>query len=238
MTQLNKKLSVITVNLNAVDALATTIKSVASQKRRAEIEFIVIDGLSIDGSLALLETNAQFIDKFFSAKDRCVYDAMNKGLQQCTGEWVYFLNAGDVLFKDDSIAKVLDAIDDGDVLYSDVMVIKDNATYTFNTSYESRILNHQGFVYRKRLHERFGLYAVIKGFTAADYFFFLQLNDLKVKKLVEPIAVFQAGGLSSTVNAVRQKYCLDFLAGKLSAINLALRLVIYPCYRALKNIIN
>ncbi len=237
MKQFEKKLSVITVTLNAGDSLTKTLKSLANQKRRGEIEFVVIDGLSTDGSLDLLEKNIQVIDKLVSAKDRGVYDAMNKGLQECSGEWIYFLNAGDVFCKDDSIAKILNEIDDSDVLYSDVLVDNGNATYLFKASFDDRILNHQGFVYRKALHERFGKYAVIKRFTAADYFFFLQLNNLKVKKLIEPIAIFQAGGLSSTVNAVRQKYCLDFLSGKIGAMNLAARLAIYPIYRILKKII-
>jgi glycosyltransferase involved in cell wall biosynthesis len=237
MTQLNKKLSVITVTLNAAEALDATLKSVSSQKRRSEIEFVVIDGLSTDGSLELLESNHNQIDVLVSSKDRGVYDAMNKGIGQSAGDWLYFLNAGDTFVDEDSLSFVLDAMDDSDVLYSDVLVDKSSEIYTFETSFDKRKLNHQGFVYRRELHERFGPYAVIKGFTVADYFFFLQLDGLKVKKLNKPIAIFQLGGLSSTVNAVRQKYCLDFLSGKIGALSLAARLVIYPCYRALRKII-
>jgi glycosyltransferase involved in cell wall biosynthesis len=236
MTQLNKKLSIITVTLNAVDGLVATLSSVSNQKRRGEIEFVVIDGFSNDGSIEYLEKNRHEIDVFVSSKDLGVYDAMNKGIQQSTGEWLYFLNAGDVFLDNDSLTRVLDEIDDGDVLYSDVLVDKNGAIYKFETSFDDRKLNHQGFVYRKELHEQFGPYAVIRGFTAADYFFFLQLDGLKVKKLTKPIAIFQLGGLSSTVKAVRQKYCLDFLSGKISALNLAARLIIYPMYRVLKKI--
>lgn len=237
MTQIKKKLSIITVTLNAVGALAATLQSVNSQTRRAEIEFVVIDGLSSDGSLELLDKCSTQIDVLVSSKDRGVYDAMNKGIWHSTCDWVYFLNAGDVFLSDNSLSLILDELDSSDVLYSDVKVNKGNSSYDFKTSFDDRILNHQGFVYRKELHKQFGLYSVIKGFTAADYFFFLQLNDLRVKKLIEPIAVFQFGGLSSTVNAVHQKYCLDFLSGKISAINLAARLIIYPGYRAFRKII-
>lgn len=237
MAQINKKISVITVTLNAANSLAATLKSVNCQRRRGEIEFIVIDGLSVDGSLELLEKNRSEIDVLISSKDKSVYDAMNKGIDLSTGEWLYFLNAGDVFLNEESISQVLDEIDDSDVLYSNVLVDKVNSTFEFKTSFDDRILNHQGFVYRRELHQRFGRYAVIKGFTAADYLFFLQLDNLKVKKLINPIAIFQFGGLSSTVNAVRQKYCLDFLSGKISALNLAARLIIYPMYRVLKKII-
>lgn len=237
MTQPNRKLSIITVTLNAVNGLANTLQSVSSQKRRGEIEFVVIDGLSDDGSLELLEKNLNKIDVLVSSKDRGVYDAMNKGVEKSTGDWLYFLNAGDTFLDEDSLSTVLDAMDDNDVLYSDVLVDKSSGIYTFETSFDKRKLNHQGFVYRRELHVRFGPYAVIEGFTAADYLFFLQLNGLKVKRLTKPIAIFQLGGLSSTVKAVRQKYCLDFLSGKIGALNLAVRLVVYPFYRALRKII-
>ncbi len=237
MTKPCKKLSVITVTLNAVDGLASTLQSVNSQKRRGEIEFVVIDGFSMDGSLELLDINRNEIDSLVSSKDRGVYDAMNKGVKQSTGDWLYFLNAGDKFVNEDSLSFILDAMDDSDVLYSDVLVDKSSGIYTFETSFDKCKLNHQGFIYRRELHERFGPYAVIKGFTAADYFFFLQLDGLKVKKLIKPIAIFQLGGLSSSVNAVRQKYCLDFLSGKIGALSLAARLVIYPYYRTLRKII-
>lgn len=234
MTLANKKLTVVTVTLNAVEDLAVTLQSVCSQKRREEIEYIVIDGKSKDGSLAFLEQYRHEIDILISSEDRGVYDAMNKGMQQSRSEWVYFLNAGDVFLDENSLTKILEEMDDSDVLYSDVVVNKGNSVYTFHTSFDDRKLNHQGFVYRRELHQRFGPYSVIKGFTAADYFFFLQLHALKVKKIDTPIAKFKAGGLSSTVNAVRQKYCLDFLAGEISALNLVVRLILYPFYRALK----
>lgn len=236
MTQIRKKITIITVTLNAANSLAATLKSVKGQKRRSEIEFIVMDGLSIDGSLELLDRYRNDIDVLISSKDHGVYDAMNKGIDLSTGEWLYFLNAGDVFLNEESISQVLDEIDDSDVLYSNVLVDKNNSTFEFKTSFDDRILNHQGFVYRRELHQRFGKYAVIKGFTAADYLFFLQLDSLKVKKMLNPIAIFQFGGLSSTVDAVRQKYCLDFLSGKISALNLAARLIIYPMYRVLKKI--
>lgn len=237
MNHFNKKLSVITVTLNDVNGLVKTLQSVGSQKRKYEIEFIVIDGLSTDGSLELLENFHAEIDVLDSSKDSGVYDAMNKGIQQSTGEWLYFLNAGDTFLDEDSLANILDAMDDSYVIYTDVLVNKSRGIYTFETSFDNRKLNHQGFVYRKKLHEQLGPYAVIKGFTAADYFFFLQLDNLKVKKLTKPIAVFQLGGLSSTVNAVHQKYCLDFLAGKINALNLAARLLVYPLYRTFKSVI-
>jgi glycosyltransferase involved in cell wall biosynthesis len=231
------KISIITVTLNAAMSLKKTIESVTSQSHRDEFEYIVIDGQSVDESLDVLESYKDKIDVLICSKDRSVYDAMNKGIKAANGEWLYFLNAGDVLLDENSISRILKELKDIDVLYSDVQVNNDNSTYIFKTSFDHHILNHQGFVYRRNLHEKYGPYAVINGFTAADYFYFLQLDNLKVRKLETPIAIFQSGGLSSTVKAVRQKYCLDFISGKISALNLAFRLVVYPLYRAVKKII-
>ena len=233
----NKLLTVITVQLNSIEALDLTLASLRNQKCRTDVEFLVVDGRSTDGSLALLEAHRSEIDILYSGTDRGVYAAMNKGIQLSSGNWLYFLNAGDVFFDHDSVGQILDAIDDSDVLFSDVLVNDGEKNYIFETSFENRILNHQGFVYRRELHEKFGPYAVIKGFTAADYFFFLQLYGLKAKKLVRPIAVFKTGGLSSTVRAVYQKYCLDFLAGKIGVSRLVMMLVLYPTYRKLKGIL-
>lgn len=236
MTIIKKKLSVVTVTFNAVDSLELTLASVKNQSCRTEIEFIVVDGGSHDGSVELLEKHRSDIEVIYSNPDRGVYDAMNKGIELSSCDWIYFLNAGDIFFDTESVTGVLNVMDGSDVLYSDVLVSNGKKIVNFKTSFEARVLNHQGFVYRRELHKKFGPYTVIKGFTAADYFFFLQLHALKVKKLDTPIAIFEAGGLSSTVNAVRQKYCLDFLAGRISAINLAFRLAVYPCYRALMSL--
>jgi glycosyltransferase involved in cell wall biosynthesis len=233
----NKMLTVVTVHMNSIDALTLTLDSVKNQKQRSKIEYVVVDGASSDGSLVLLEQRRLEIDILHSSSDRGVYDAMNRGVQLSSGSWLYFLNAGDVFFDDDSVGRILHQIDDSDVLFSDVLVNDGNKVFNFKTSFESRTLNHQGFVYRRELHDKFGPYSVIKGFTSADYLFFLQLNGLKVRKLDTSIAIFKTGGLSSTVNAVRQKYCLDFLSGKIGALNLAARLVIYPVYRILTKII-
>lgn len=231
----NLKLSIITVAYNASQELELTLQSVNSQLRRYEAEHIVIDGGSTDDTAKILHTYVSEIDTAISEPDKGVYDAMNKGLALAKSDWIYFLNAGDVFYNEHSLSQILEFIGEGDVLYSDVIVDNAKSTYSFLTNFEDKALNHQGFVYKKALHERFGLYAVIKGFTAADYLFFLQLDGVSAKKLEHPIAIFKAGGLSSTVNAVHQKYCLDFLSGRVSTFYLASILLGYPFYRMFKN---
>jgi len=87
-------LSLITVNLNDAAGLRRTAASMAAQERQG-VEWLIVDGGSRDGSLAVIREHAALIDHWSSAPDRGVYDAMNRGLRRARGEHVLFLNAGD-----------------------------------------------------------------------------------------------------------------------------------------------
>ena len=89
-------ISIVTVSYSAVDALRQTLESVRAQNWDA-LEHIVIDGGSEDGSVDLLRERNAHIDYWRSEPDLGIYDAMNKGLAQCRGDYVLFLNSGDVL---------------------------------------------------------------------------------------------------------------------------------------------
>jgi glycosyltransferase involved in cell wall biosynthesis len=96
---MKRLVSVVTINFNDRAGLERTIESVEDQKRKgAELEFIVIDGGSTDGSLAVLEDRKAVVDVLVSERDRGIYDAMNKGLARASGESILFLNAGDRFF--------------------------------------------------------------------------------------------------------------------------------------------
>lgn len=238
MTSSKKQLSIISVSYNSLQDLMCTIQSVNSQSGRALVDYIVVDGGSNDGTLEYLKTSNYLIETFISEPDINVYHAMNKGLAKTTTEWIYFLNAGDVFYSEQTLSQILDTLnsmDQHEVLYSDVIVNSTNKNHIFSTNFEEKTLNHQGFVYKKELHNKFGMYTVIRGFTAADFLFFLQMDGVNAKKLETPIAIFQAGGLSSTVNAVYQKYCLDFISGRVSAFYLVAILLFYPVYRLITN---
>ena len=91
-----RKLTIITVVLNDVSGLEKTILSVIKQRLYfRNIEFIVIDGGSVDGSVSLINRHLDAIDFWVSESDAGIYDAMNKGLKNATGDGILFLNAGD-----------------------------------------------------------------------------------------------------------------------------------------------
>ena len=90
------KVSIITIGKNVVNDIERTIKSVVEQSY-GHIEYIVIDGNSNDGTQEIIEKYKESIHVYVSEKDTGIYNAMNKGVQWATGEWVLFINAGDYL---------------------------------------------------------------------------------------------------------------------------------------------
>lgn len=93
-----KKLSVISVTYNCESSIQETIESVLSQKTEL-VEFIAIDGGSVDGTVEILNRYKDRLAYFISEPDRGIYDAMNKGLNAASGDWILFLNAGDVFYE-------------------------------------------------------------------------------------------------------------------------------------------
>lgn len=96
-------LSVITVNLENVEGLASTLESISRQSSTASLESIVVDGGSSDGSLALLAAS-DVPDRLVIGQDKGIYDAMNIGLSLASGQFVTFLNSGDEFAGTDVVA--------------------------------------------------------------------------------------------------------------------------------------
>jgi len=99
------KLSIITINHNNREGLSKTIESVVNQTFQ-DYEYIIIDGGSNDGTLEEIKNNRHKIKKWISEKDSGIYNAMNKGINNATGEYCLFLNSGDYLYS----LNVLDAV--------------------------------------------------------------------------------------------------------------------------------
>jgi len=98
----NLKISIITVCYNAEKTIENTIRSVISQTYKY-IEYIIIDGASTDGTLNIIKRYKDNIDVLVSEKDNGIYDAMNKGIKEASGDIIYFLNADDRFIKNDIV---------------------------------------------------------------------------------------------------------------------------------------
>lgn len=120
-------LSIITVNLNNKEGLEKTLNSIISQTFK-DYEWIVIDGGSTDGSKELIEENAKYFSFWVSEPDKGVYNAMNKGMSHVHGEYVNFMNSGDVFYDNMTLAKVFNEHLDGDMVYGDWLISKEGKT--------------------------------------------------------------------------------------------------------------
>lgn len=121
--------SVVTVSFNAVHDIEKTILSVINQTYD-NIEYIIIDGGSIDGTVDVIKKYADRITYWISELDKGIYDAMNKGIKVATGEWINFMNAGDCFANsnvvDDSIKYLTD---DSDIVYGSTNFVYDGYFY-------------------------------------------------------------------------------------------------------------
>jgi putative colanic acid biosynthesis glycosyltransferase len=110
-------ISVVTINRNMRDGLETTLESVIAQTYE-NLEFVVVDGASDDGSVELIRRFDSEIDHWMSEPDAGIYDAMNKGIRAATGEWIIFMNAGDRFHDKDAITDVFSVNhSDADLIY-------------------------------------------------------------------------------------------------------------------------
>jgi len=125
------KISVITVVFNNVNDIERTVKSVISQTY-SEVEYIVIDGASTDGTLDVLKKHSDSIQVLLSEKDSGIYDAMNKGLERATGDYVVFMNSGDEFYNENTLKTIFEdnfqvkGEQTPDIFYGDTLLIDEN----------------------------------------------------------------------------------------------------------------
>jgi glycosyltransferase involved in cell wall biosynthesis len=208
----NKLVSVITINFNNLRGLRRTFESIAEQTAHEFIEFIVVDGLSTDGSVAFLQEKINYIDKLIIEQDSGIYDAMNKGLKAATGKYVWFVNSGDAIYDVHTTEKLLPLISKNPgIIYGDTMFINAEGKelglisklkpqpFPENLNYQSfkygMSVCHQSFIAQRELCD---LYA-LKYRQAADIDWIL--NILKKKPIALStnfvISAFETGGSSA-----------------------------------------
>jgi glycosyltransferase involved in cell wall biosynthesis len=116
------KLTIVTINYNNLEGLKRTVDSVVNQTWK-EFEYIVIDGGSTDGSATYIEGQSINIDYCISEHDSGIYHAMNKGIKEATGDFLIFMNSGDVFYNEtiiDSLVSQLKSTDE--IIYGDVLL--------------------------------------------------------------------------------------------------------------------
>ena len=205
------KVSIITVCFNSQDTIKETIESVISQTYK-NIEYIVIDGKSDDGTSSVINQFNTSISKFVSEKDNGIYDALNKGIRMSTGDVVGFLHADDVFDNKTVIEKVVKSFDVNiDILYGDINYVNRNnlnkivrkwksSTYSKNKFKWGWMPPHTSFFLKRTSYLKYGLYNLNLG-TSADYELMLRMfevHQLSSVYLPSNITKMRMGGVSNS----------------------------------------
>ena len=123
------KISIITITYNSSSSLQRALDSVQSQTYK-DIEHVIIDGASTDGTRKLIEAYAKQHKnvKWVSEKDNGIYDAINKGIRLATGDVIGFLHSDDMFYSVDSIGQIVAAFEQNqaDVVYGDLQYMRGN----------------------------------------------------------------------------------------------------------------
>ncbi len=205
------KLSLITVTFNSAKTINDTIGSVRSQAN-PNIEYIIIDGGSNDGTLDIIKTNSDLITTWISEPDNGIYEALNKGLDIATGEIVGFLHADDIFANTNILNEIISAFEnsDADFLYGDLVYI--TSRHPFNvirywqsgpflksSLYRGWMPPHPTVYFKRNLLHRTGLFNT-QFKIAADYDWLLRcltIPELKVYYLPKVMVKMRVGGASN-----------------------------------------
>ena len=215
------KISIITAVYNAENHIHNLINSLRQQTDQ-NFEWIVVDGLSTDGTLDILKNTVDLNIKIISEADFGIYDALNKGIKACTGE--YYLVAGaDDIFYPNAVEDYKSAIDSGvDMVTAPIIKngkeIKTGDGPAWRFGQGAFISNHAiGVLVKKNLHKIYGFYS--KKFPiSADQLFIQQcmLGGVHLKKIDKIIGDFSLDGISSTdhIGALTEFFRIQILLGR------------------------
>ena len=198
-------ISIITVNLNNIQGLERTMRSVLSQTS-LDFEWIVIDGGSTDGSKELIKEHADFISYWVSESDSGIYEAMNKGINASKGDYLQFLNSGDILADDNIVSDFNNQNFQKDVVYGNALIVDHEGIEVgfFNAPLEIRMsfffnhaLNHQATFFSKRCFERYRYNEQNKIASDLELYMLLLYKNFSFQKYNRTIVCFDNTGISS-----------------------------------------
>lgn len=226
------KLSIITVNYNNAEGLNRTLRSVEMQSC-LELEHIIIDGGSSDESICIIESyEARYeslrtdgcrdypLVSWVSEKDGGIYDAMNKGVSRATGEYLYFLNSGDLLTSPTVLKEMIGQLDGTDFVIGRVIMSRNGRVVGQSALLSEKDMsmyhmylhgiNHQSALIKRDLLKKNPYDVTVR--MSADWIFFVQaivLNGASTKFIDLFFANYDLSGISSDTQAiVREKESL------------------------------
>lgn len=218
----NIKISIITVVYNAVATIEQTIKSVLGQKTE-NVEYIVIDGMSTDGTYEVIRKYMDDVDIIVHEKDNGLYDALNKGIMLSSGEIIGVIHSDDY-YAEGAISKVAAyySVQDTDILYGNALWFDESgedslyACYNLEELWCKMAIPHPAVFVRRTAYLKYGLFDT-RYTLAADYDLMLRMYSEKARftHMDEILAYFRKGGLSFQ----RREKCVE------EARNISLRYI-------------
>lgn len=228
------KVSIITITYNSEATLMDTIESVVNQSYK-NIEYIIVDGKSMDNTLSIIDSYKDKISKVVSEKDKGLYDALNKGIALATGDLIGIIHSDDFYINNLVIEKIVKTIEDNnaDAAYADLYYVDKIDTNKIFRKWKSgsykhgMFLNgwmppHPTFFAKKICYEKFGSFN-LDLVSAADYELmlrFIHKHKIKLAYLPEFIIKMRVGGKSnvSLQNRIRANK-EDRKAWKINGLN-------------------
>jgi len=209
----NPKITIITVVKNNEKYLEENIKSLINQTYQ-NYEHIIVDGLSSDKTMDIIKRYKNKIHKIISEKDNGLYDAINKGIQNASGDIIGILNSDDYFYKDalNIVRKYFESFPDIDFLFGTVFkhkILHGYEPWKIKWTFGFYTTHSVGFFIKKSSQWKVGLYNLNYKYSSDYDLFYRMIVKLKMKgmatKKKEVLGFFRPGGLSSKI-----KY-IDFL---------------------------
>jgi len=216
----NPSVSIITVTYNNRENLEKTINSIKSLDYD-NIEFIIIDGGSNDGTIDLIKKNSEIILKWISEPDNGIYDAMNKGIKTSTGNYLWFMNAGDEIFDKNILNEIFNLKENADVYYGDTeLVNSEGKSYgkrklkrppeklNWRKMINGMVVTHQSMIVKKSLSP---LYNTNYKFCAdIDWTINLLKKSVNIVNTHKTFCKFQLGGYSrkNTMASLKERFSI------------------------------
>ena len=211
INQIFPLVTIVTVVLNNQAFIEETIQSVLNQTYR-NIEYIIIDGGSTDGTLNIIRKYEKFIDFWVSEKDKGIYDAMNKGLKLAKGRWINFMNSGDTFYSKDTIKSIpFTDFQNSPMIYGGIRLFSKNRKFLKILKplicnklnlilFHSGVVCHQAVFYNADIKFRYPDKYKVLG-DLHSYFEYIKHGT--AKRLDTIIANYHEGGFSEVSNSKR-----------------------------------
>jgi glycosyltransferase involved in cell wall biosynthesis len=193
------RVSVITVLYNSASTIERTVKSVLEQSY-SNIEFIVIDGKSNDGSVEILNRYRDHFDVLISEPDKGIYDAMNKGINLATGDWICFMNSNDYFFDRKVVEEIIGRCSgSAGIVYGyciDPDTGKEIKPLSLDDFWRRIPLNHQSAFVKSMYYREHPYDLRYRISSVYDFFYYWYCKGVKFEYIDIPVAVYNMKGIS------------------------------------------